>query len=99
MKHTGKSWSEALIFASTNPQYEKRLFIELRVQDMKTTSSEHVVFIKCSECQNNNKKNIYTTCSELVMYWTGKSMNNILSYCGLVDARIRASNKDLPVKH
>ena len=24
-------------------------------------------------------------------------MNNILSYCGLVDARIRASEKDLPV--
>ena len=42
---------------------------------------------------------MYTTCSELVvfMYWTGKSMNNLLSYCGLVDARIRASNKDLPV--
>ena len=28
---------------------------------------------------------------------TGKSMNNLLSYCGLVDARIRASEKDLPV--
>ena len=42
---------------------------------------------------------MYTTCSELVVfvYWTGKSMNNLLSYCGLVDARIRASNKDLPV--
>ena len=24
-------------------------------------------------------------------------MSNLLSYCGLVDARIRASNKDLPV--
>ena len=24
-------------------------------------------------------------------------MNNLLSYCGLVDARIRASDKDLPV--
>ena len=43
---------------------------------------------------------MYTACSELVafMYWTGKSMNNLLSYCGLVDARIRASDKDLPVK-
>ena len=29
---TGKSLSEALIFASTNPQYEDRLFIELQVQ-------------------------------------------------------------------
>ena len=45
MKHTGKSWSEALIFASTNPQYEKRLFIELRVQDMKIASSEHKLFL------------------------------------------------------
>ena len=24
-------------------------------------------------------------------------MNNLLSYCGLVDARIRGSEKDLPV--
>ena len=42
---------------------------------------------------------MYTMCSELVvfMYWTGKSMNNLLSYCGLVDVRINASDKDLPV--
>jgi hypothetical protein len=26
-----------------------------------------------------------------------KSMNNLLSYCGLVDPRISASDKDLPV--
>ena len=36
--HTGKSSSEALIFASTNPQYDNRLFIALRVQYMKITS-------------------------------------------------------------
>ena len=47
----------------------------------------------------HSKQFMYTTCSELVvfMYWTGKSMNNLLSYCGLVDARISASEKDLPV--
>ena len=28
---TGKSLSEALIFASTNPQYDDKLFIELQV--------------------------------------------------------------------
>ena len=28
---------------------------------------------------------------------TGRSMNNLLSYCGLVDVRINASDKDLPV--
>ena len=26
-------------------------------------------------------------------------MNNLLSYCGLVDARISASEKDLPVNN
>ena len=31
------------------------------------------------------------------MYWTGNSMNNLLSYCRLVDARISVSEKDLPV--
>ena len=36
---TGKSLSEALIFASTNPQYDNRLFIELQVQYMKIPSS------------------------------------------------------------
>ena len=41
--YTGKSLSEALILASTNPQYDKRLFIELRVQYKRTTSSVHVV--------------------------------------------------------
>ena len=30
------------------------------------------------------------------MYWSGNSMNNLLSYCGLVDARISASDNDLP---
>ena len=72
---TGKYLSEALILASTNPQYDNRLFIELWVQYMKTTSSEHVF-----------------------MYWTRNSMNNLLSYSGLVDARISASEKDLPVQ-
>ena len=46
---TGKSSSEALILAPTNPQYEKRFFIKLRVQYMKTTSSVHGVHINCSE--------------------------------------------------
>ena len=72
---------------------DKRLFNDLPVQYIKTTSSEHVVFINCSECQNKKQS------SELVvfMYWTGKSMNNLLSYSELVDPRISASDKDLPV--
>ena len=44
--------------------------------------------------------NMSFPCSELgiLMYnWTFDSMNNLPSYCGLVDAKIRASDKDLPV--
>ena len=47
--HTGKSLSEALIFASTNPQYEDRLFIELQVQYMKIPSSEHGENLLCTD--------------------------------------------------
>ena len=45
---TGKYLSEALILASTNPQYDDRLFIELRVQYMKVPSSEHVENMLCT---------------------------------------------------
>ena len=37
-------------------------------------------------------QNMFCDCS-----FHGNSMNNLLSYCGLVDAKIRASDKDLPV--
>ena len=75
MGWVGKSlsvMSEAVIFASNNPQYDDRLFIELPVQYMKILSSEHVVYINCSECQNKNKKpicvhNMFWTCSFLVL--------------------------------
>ena len=42
---------------------------------------------------------MYTTFSELVilMYLTRNSMNNLLSYCGLLNVRINAPEKDLPV--
>ena len=71
---------------------------------MKTTSSEHQENILCTQivfCFDIQNKFMYTTltCSELgiFIYWTCNSMNNLLSYCGLVDARINASEKDLPV--
>ena len=46
---TGKSLSEALIFASTNPQYDNKLFIvhencKLRIP------AEHVVYTSCCFC-------------------------------------------------
>ena len=39
---TGKSLSEALIFASTNPQYDNRLF-------MKIVSSEYLKNMLCAQ--------------------------------------------------
>ena len=59
---TGKSLSEALILGSTNPQYDKILFIDLPVQYMKTTSSEHVVYTNCFLFLYS-KQFMYTTCS------------------------------------
>ena len=34
----------------------------------------------------------------LNLCFLGNSMNNLLLYCGLADTRMRASEKDLPVK-
>ena len=56
-----KSLSDTFILASTNPQYDNRLFIDVPVQYMKTTSSEHgenmlytqIVFCFCFDIQNN----------------------------------------------
>ena len=46
---TGKSLSEALIFASTNPQNDDGLFVELQVQYMKIPSSEHGENMLCTQ--------------------------------------------------
>ena len=101
---TGKFLSEALIFEKTNPQYDDRLFIELQVQYIKIPSSN----LRRTCCVQKLSltfwtiyvHNMFSTCSKLVlfMYWTCNSMNNLLSYCALVDAKIRASDKNLPVK-
>ena len=80
IKFTGKSLSEALLFA------------------------EHGENMLCTKIVLNVRNNF---CTQHVlprfelgifMYWTCNSMNNLSSYCGLVDAKIRASDKDLPVK-
>ena len=92
---TGKSLSEAFILTSNDPKYDKRLFIYLPVQYVKTTSSENGENMLCTQIVFS----FLLMFSELVvfMYWTSESMNNLLSYCGLVAERIRPSNKDLPV--
>ena len=57
---TGKSLSEAPFFASTNPQYDDRLFIELQVQYKKIPSSEHGEKMLCTEIDFDIQNNICT---------------------------------------
>ena len=59
---TGKSLSEALIFASTNPQYDDRLFNTWKFQAQ--TWGEHVVYINCFW---HAEQFLYTTCSPNVL--------------------------------
>ena len=82
---TGKSFSEALIFESINPKYNDRLFIKLQVQNMIWMSKQKPICIH-SMLQ-----------LAMFMYWSRNLMNNQSSYCGLIDSRMSASEKDLPV--
>ena len=58
------------------------------------TWGEHVVYRNCFW---HSEQFLYTTSSPQVWAWTCNSMNNLPSYCGLVDAKIRASDKNLPM--
>ena len=102
---TGKSLSEAFILKSTIPQYDKNCSLiyqfntwKQQAQKMGRTWCVQKLFWMSKQKQKTIfVHNMFSPCSELVvfMYWAGKSMDNLLSYCGLVDAKIRASN--LPV--
>ena len=48
--------------------------------------------------KQKQKNNNFCTQHVVNLYFSGNSMNNLLSCCGLTDARMRASEKDLPVK-
>ena len=43
------------------------------------------------------QKNNFCTQHVLNSYFSGDSMNNLSSYCGLKDSKMRASDTDLPV--
>ena len=43
------------------------------------------------------QKNNFCTQHVLNLYFSCNSMNNLSSYCGLTDSRMRASDTDLPV--
>ena len=74
---------------------------KLQAQNMgRTCCAQKLFFVFVLTFKTICVHNLFSPCSDLVvfMYWTGKSMNNFLSYCGLVDPRISASDKDLPVR-
>ena len=69
---TGKSFSEALIFASTNPQYDNRLLIvhencKLRIS-AKHVAYTNCYFLFCFDIQNNLCTQHVLTCSELGIF-------------------------------
>ena len=66
---TGKSLSEALIFASTNPQYDDRLFIELQVQYIKNSKLKPGENMLCTEIVSDLQNNF---CTQHVLPMLGK---------------------------
>ena len=60
---TGKSFSEALIVASVNPQHDERLFNEFQETYKLTTRCVQILF-----WMSKQKKNtiLYTTCCQLL---------------------------------
>ena len=66
--------------------------------------AEHGENMLCTKIVLNARNNFCTQHAlprfehGIFMYWTCNSMNNLSPYCGfIVDAKIRASDKDLPV--
>ena len=88
---TGKSFSEALILASVNPQYDKSLFNEFSQKYKFRICCVQKLFF-CFDIPNNICKQ-----QVLNLYFSGNWMNNLSLYCGLTDSKMKASDTDLPV--
>ena len=85
-------------------KYCKEVFITGKSLSEALLFAEHGENMLCTKIVLNVRNNF---CTQdvlprfelgIFMYWTGNSMNNLLSHCGLIDAKIRASDKDLPVQ-
>ena len=63
----------------------------------KNTSSAHVVYTIFLNVKTQTKINLCTQ-HVLNLYFSCNSVNNLLSYNGLINTRMRASDKDLPVR-
>ena len=66
--------------------------------------AEHGENMLCTKIVLNVRNNFWTQHVlprlelGIFMYWTCNSISNLSSYCGLVDAKMWASDKDLPVQ-
>ena len=77
---TGKSFSEALIIASVNPQYGKTLFIEFPEKyKFRTCCVQKKSFWFCFDI---SKQYLYTTCSELVFFGEFNEQFLVILYLG-----------------
>ena len=83
--------SEALILESVNPQRDKIFFIDFSEKYKFRTYCVQILFWT-SKQKTILVHNLFWTC-----IFRGNSMNNLSSYCGLTDSRMRASDTDLPV--
>ena len=90
---------------STNAQYRLDALSLCTGKSLSETLlfSEHGENMLCTKIVSNVRNNF---CTQHVLprfeigiyiYYACNSKNNLSSYCGLVDAKIRASDKDLPV--
>ena len=84
--------SEALIFASTNPQYDDRLFIELQIQYRKFPSSNLGTTHK--NCFWHSEQFLYTTCSTHVLQ-KEELLKNIYLHHSLFNMYFEVHRSDL----
>ena len=93
--------SDVLILASINPQKEDRLLCNWITNSWKL-QAQHMLCMYIKLFWMSKQKQIWFTkhvITELVvfLYCTPNSSNNLSSYFGLIDARMSASDKNLPV--
>ena len=65
---TGKSFSDALILASINAQYDERLFIEFQEKYKLTTCCVCTNIVLNVKTKTKQKQFLYTTCCQLVFF-------------------------------
>ena len=88
---TGKSVSEAVILAPTNPQYDDRIdcslnydFSTRKLQVHYMLCTQIVLTFRTTYVSTQGVIPLFSPCSgvAIFIYWTCNSMNNLLSYCG-----------------